>query len=111
MITDTNKPMAELSANDELEITKNPAISATEVVHSATPTVEKAYLTALIASSSRSRRARKYLLMKWIVSSTTIPSVMAATTDSPRPTSPSTRPHMPNAMPAGAILGMSDSRP
>lgn len=49
----------------------------------ARPTVLNAYMTAASGLRPRSRRARRYLLRKWTVSSTTMPNVMLATSEVP----------------------------
>ena len=50
-------------------------------------------------------RARKYLLIKCTVSSTTMPKVMDATTERPKPISPTVNPQIPKAHRAGTTFG------
>ncbi|NJL28144.1 MAG: hypothetical protein HC897_09735 [Thermoanaerobaculia bacterium] len=49
--------------------------------------------------------------MKWIVSSTTIPRVIASTIESRKPTLPTINPQIPNPSTAGTTLGIKLSKP
>ena len=76
-------PIPPFISKAESERILNPTTRIIDVTNSAMPTEEKAYRTASCEDNCCSLQARRYLLRKWTVSSTTMPSVMPTTTAKP----------------------------
>ena len=105
MTTAVSCPICAVGKNSEWPSTRKPATKMTVIVNMARPTSWNAWRTASSGVPPRSRRARWYLLKKCTVSSTTMPMVMAMTTESANPTSPTTSPQRPNPINPGMKFG------
>jgi len=105
IVTAVSSPMSEFNLKGDKVRTMNPATKTNVVTVNADPTCLKAYWIAAPASKFCSRLPLKYLLRKWIVSSTTMPSVMLTTGARDRTTYPIINPQMPKAMPIGMRIG------
>lgn len=106
IVADVNFAIFEFIEKDENDNIVNPTTRITVVTVRAFPTVVKAYLTASSGFRLFSLLALRYLLRKWIESSTTIPNVIPITTDRPISILPDVMPHNPKPTAAGIRFGI-----